>query len=221
MAFVDWTTNTSAGTGAWALEPISPIQAAQSLIYIVQSNATPTGMCGLTAGVPNECVKIRTLAKQVTNAGAPSSISPWGVFSHIQGSFAQGSSAYWAALIDAGSDTRVVLNKATVATAMGSVSGVQAVAITRMLIDEVYALELYIQRDPGTGNMVLLASTDGPIANPNTYDFSTLVPRVSYTDTTSVYTTGVTAGVAVRSATPGGSGVYYKNYFDVTWIDTD
>lgn len=217
MSFAEWTFVKDAGNATATWESIDPIEGTHSYSINDNTNSLTTFAVGLTAGVSANCGRVRVMNKQTGG-----SMQHWGVFANIQGALAVNvaNSAYVVTYFPDGSN-KVVINKLDLVNAftdnVGLASGVYGGA--EQTQGDVYALQINWQQVSGSGNIVLLASIDGPILDPSTYDWSTLTQVAAYTDSSSPYSSGVTSGFYGRNegATVGTN----RKYYDLIYIYTD
>lgn len=189
MSLSQWTVSHSSGSATHSLSASSPLEGTSSLVISSSGAATRT-IAGLTSGAAVTTGKIRTLfnISDATSNG-------FGVFGMMQSSIAHGSSAYWAAL-NFTSTTLVRLKKGVaddlaasigdLATATHGFSGGYQAATT-------YALQLQWQRDSDSGFVLLTVSIG--VAT----DFSDLAVKITHTDNSSPYSSGLSAGVGYES----------------------
>lgn len=221
MAFADWTYISDGGPALPVWEGVSPIQDTHSYSVNDATNSSTNFAVGLTAGVSANCGRVRILNKQ-TNPGAPGGIVAWGVFANIQGSFALGSNTYGCTY--SASTGLVRIYKTTLSGlhgggASGSIS-TDTWGGAAQGEGDVYAIQLNWQQIPATSNLFLAASLDGPIADPDTYDYSTLQLVTSVTDGSAPYLSGVTAGF-VGTNNGAAFGGTHRIYYDLVDIFTD
>ena len=216
MSFSDWTAVVS-GTATATWEAITPIQGSHSYSVNESANSSSTFCVGYRVGISANCGKFRVLNKQ-TNVG----LGNWGVFANIQTALALGNSAY-GAFYNPGSGLVAIYKGSITNMIGGSVTGQVATSSwggTQQTLNSVYAMEIHWQQDPISGNIILDMSLDGPIASPNTYDYSTLVTMVSYTDNSAVYSSGITSGFYGSNGGTAFGGTTRKMY-DVAQMYTD
>jgi hypothetical protein len=215
MALADWTL-VSDDAPTWTLNSTYAIKGSFSGAGYAQ---TPdTGLASYVVGysldpINSPCGRIRTMYKVDPTLRGNDNI---GVFCQMQTSISVANTAYIALVKFLGQT--ISLHKANIGTANGEVGLVQ-VPYLLPDVNTVYAIQLNWQTDPVSGAMLLIVSEDGPIADPSTYDYSSLTSVISYTDSISPLTTCFTVGLAGRIepvAVPG----HYQLY-DAIDIYTD
>lgn len=219
MAFSDWTLSSAAGGMVIQWDSILPIQGAHSLVMV---GAAGDGLVYYNPGIVKNCGRIYAFHKEYDpDAPGDHPVSPnWGLCTQLQSSAAIGSNAYCLMYFpDAGN--KLVISKQPPSTAFSDPTGLAQgnYGGSAQTNPDVYAMCLNWQTDPDTGNMFLQGALDGPIADPSTYDITTLLTSkaiVSYTDGSSPYTTGVTSGILLQN-----SGARRKAYVDLVSIYTD
>jgi hypothetical protein len=215
MALADWTI-ASDDSAVWTLNSIYTIKGTFSGAVFAQTPTTNLAnyVVGYSlAPVNQQCGRIRTMYKFDPTLRGNDSM---GVFCQMQTSIGTNRQAYIALVKFLGATCS--LHKNNIVTANGEV-GLAQVPYATPTLGSVYAIQLNWQTDPVSGDMLLIVSLDGPIASPSTYDYSTLVDVISYTDSSSPLTTGYTVGLAGRIEGVGVPGHY--QLYDGVDIYTD
>jgi len=197
-------------------DSLIPIQGAHSLVWVNGNGQTYATY--LSAGVNATCGRLRVLHKRIDTASSDvTPITTWGLYAQMQTSVSFGNSAYVLTFFPSASSTQFVLSKESLSTALTDTTGlVTGFWPTGMNQPYVYAAQLNWQTDPISGSILLIGSVDGPIADPATYDWSTLQAVVTYTDGSSPYHTGVNAGWYGVNI-----GTTRKDYYDLVDIFTN
>jgi len=216
MALADWTL-VGESTPTWTLNSVYAIKGTFSGAVFGMTPADPAlgaYVVGYSlAPVNAPCGRIRTLVKFDPTLRGNDNI---GVFAQMQTSIGTNRSAYFALFKLTGQT--ISLHKTDIITANGEV-GLSQVSYGPLVLNSVYALQLNWQTDPVSGAMLLIVSVDGPVADPSTYDYSTLTPVISYTDSVAPLTTGYTVGLAGRIEPVASPGHYIL--YDAIDIYTD
>lgn len=185
MSFSQWTIS-AGGAGSGSLETGSNKIAGNSSL-VLDSDSGQSIVAALTSGAAVTTGTVRTMLKRPSAFEANA-----GVFGMMQTSISSTSNSY---LVRA-DGTNIGLYKGTFLA--GATLALVAHGLTLTGTNKVVALQLKWQRDPDSGFVVLNAAIAGPIASPATYDYSTLSTKITYTDNSSPYSSGVSAGVFAR-----------------------
>ena len=222
MSFADWSfSKNGSATCVATWETINPIQGTHSYSVNDINNASTTFAIGLTAGVNKPCGRVRCMNKQ--QSSGPTN---WGAFGQMQTAFSVLNNAYCVTYIVA--DNRIVIKKGppdaalsdNIGLANGTYSGAAQTA------DTVYALQINWQTVPGSGDILIVGSFYGPVADPNDANWqlvngsnwSLLTTVCNYTDAVGgAYATGVTAGMTGFD----NGGTARRKMYDNVFIFTD
>lgn len=188
MSIAQWTVSNETGASE-SLSTSSPLEGSSSL-YWDSSTMSGNGamLRGLTSGADITTGKIRSLFKIATFGGAAA--KHLGLFGMMQSSIAYGSNAYSAYLNSSATGdpfaTTVYLGKGSLGSAT-VLSGPTALGFT-VNAGTLFALELKWQLDSDSGQVVLTVSAGV------SSDFSDLSSVIVYTDASTPYSSGVSAG---------------------------
>lgn len=217
MALADWTL-ASDQTPTWTLNSTYSIKGAFSgAVYglLPADPALGSWVTGYSLSPINKpCGRIRMMYAFNPFVRGLDNI---GVFAQMQSSIGTGNTAYFALVKVLGGT--LSLHKDTIVSANVTPGLVQIPYAISATPGTVYAIQLNWQTDPVSGAMLLIVSTDGPIANPSTYDYSTLTSQITYTDSVSPLTTCYTVGMAGRIEPVGVPGNY--QLMDEVYVYTD
>jgi hypothetical protein len=173
----------------------------------IQTAGAGQHILGLTTGATITTGKVRSLVKLSSLGDSASVARALGVFGMMQSSLAYGSNAYWAQIRGTATSnpflTQVGLVKGGIDASF--LSGTTATKNANK--DAVVCIELLWQKDTGTGQILLTGSVG------NATDFSDLAVFGTYTDNSSPYSAGVSAGIMASS---GGGDQYFLH--DITQI---
>lgn len=210
MAFADWDhviATSSGGLAAQLDSGADKIRGNSSLAYanpaVGGSPNQPRVVSGWGAGVTANFGLVQTMFRRVDASGGGFGGS---VYCLMQGSTDPASECY----ILLYSGTTLSLFRATyeqLALLSGGVLLEQVTGLPDSSDQDVYALELKWQYDAGSGGMILIGGYDGPIADPASYDYSTITKVINHTDSPPLID-GVSAGVGwfYQGSNPAGEG---------------
>jgi hypothetical protein len=173
-------------------------------LYLSGANAT---VLGLTTGANVTTGKIRGLCKLTSLGDSANVARAVGFFGMMQSSILYSANAYW---IQARGTAAANPFLTTVGLVKGGVNDAFITGTTATQNrnkDAIFTLQLLWQRDSSTGHVLLTASSGAAT------DFSDLAVFATYTDASSPYSTGVSAGVMVSC---GGGDQYFMH--DITQI---